>query len=399
MENRRRFRDARLYGSGRGLHFSGDLTEIDGMLAEDGLGSFIMIVDRLGRLGCFGHFGSEQRRGCGLFGGRLFGYGRGLMLRHREGRRKRGSGGIGRLLGEDARGRGRGRCGIRGRLVFGGCGGLREQTLFRLADRIERGVGGRAGGGSRFEARRMQRFADRGLEFRILGNQRLVAVTPVGRSDGRHAGHCDAVTLAGCDTVGNAGVGFDAAQQLHAGIQEVVDLTLVIPALALALGEHGIGHRFGGDFVVSLDVFLGDAVDAEFRGALVDDLIGQLVDLLAVVGRHVRLAGAETLADGTSDMTGDVMVQILGLRLPGDATMLGDLACGLLVDHGTLQTGQRGVDLRDDITAAGQIEGDVLNIALRQLHTILVVQRVRMFQKLIHLIGIITPLALPGPGD
>ena len=129
-----------------------------------------------------------------------------------------------------------------------------------------------------------------------------------GRHDSRHSRHFGFLTLVGGDTVGDTTIGFDTAQQLHAGVQEIIDLTLVIPLLALALGEHGIGNRLRGDLVESLHILFGDAVDAQLRRALVHDPIGELIDLLAVIGRHMRLAGAEPLAIRATDVTGDVMI-------------------------------------------------------------------------------------------
>ena len=93
------------------------------------------------------------------------------------------------------------------------------------------------------------------------------------------------------------------------------------------------------------------------------------------------------------------MIQVFGLCLPRDAAMLGDLAGGLLVDHRTLQSRQCRVDLRNNVTSSGQVKRNVLDVALRQLHAIAVIQRVCVLQKLIHLTGIVPPLALPGPGD
>lgn len=40
--------------------------------------------------------------------------------------------------------------------------------------------------------------------------------------------------------IGHTCIGFQATQQLHAGVQEVIDLSLVIAFLALALGEDHI---------------------------------------------------------------------------------------------------------------------------------------------------------------
>ena len=77
--------------------------------------------------------------------------------------------------------------------------------------------------------------------------------------------------------------------------------------------------------------------------------------------------------------------------------MLGDLAGGLLVDHRTLQSRQCRVDLRNNVTASGQVKRNVLDVALRQLHAIAVIQRVCVLQKLIHLTGIVTPTCASRP--
>ena len=246
---------------------------------------------------------------------------------------------------------------------------------------------------------------DRGtLVLGVRGEQRGDAVGRCGRV-GRHGSRsqrrlCVLLTgTVGRDVVGDAVERFNAAQQLHARVEEVVDLALVIALLALALREHGVGHVIGGDLVKIAHILAGHAVQSKLGGGLVHNLVGQAIHLLAVVGGGARLAGAETLTLGAVKMLDHLAVQLLGLGLPSDTPMLGDLPRGLLVDHRTLKTGESGIDLCDLVAAAGQIEGDVLDIPLRQLRAVTVVQRVRALQKRVHLGGVVAPLALACPGD
>ena len=201
------------------------------------------------------------------------------------------------------------------------------------------------------------------------------------------------------DVIRHAGIGLDAAQQPHAGVQVVVHLAFVIAALALALGEDHIGHAGGVHIHQVLHIVGGHPVHAEFHGGLVDDLIHQTVDLLAIVGRSLGVTRAETLARRAVGVSGQAAVQILGLGLPHHTPVACDLPGGLLIHHGAFEPAQRGVHLADDVAALAQVERHVLDVLLRQLGVFAVIQRVGTFEELIHLFGVIPPFALARPGD
>ena len=95
----------------------------------------------------------------------------------------------------------------------------------------------------------------------------------------------------------------------------------------------------------------------------------------------------------------ELLEQVLGLRLPCHTAMLGDFPRGLLVDHGTFQTGKRGIHLGDHIAALDQLKGDVLNIMLGELRALTFIQHVRTFKESIHLFRIVAPLSLRGMSD
>ena len=75
-------------------------------------------------------------------------------------------------------------------------------------------------------------------------------------------------------------------------------------------------------------------------------------------------------------MLENLLVQVLSLCLPRHTTMLGDLPCGLLVDHRTLETIKRCVDLSNHIAVLGQVERHRLNITLGESDSLTVVQSV-----------------------
>ena len=65
--------------------------------------------------------------------------------------------------------------------------------------------------------------------------------------------------------IGHTGIGFQATQQLYAGVQEVIDLSLVIAFLALALGEDHIVDRIRIEIGQRPYIVFGNAVNAQSR--------------------------------------------------------------------------------------------------------------------------------------
>ena len=145
------------------------------------------------------------------------------------------------------------------------------------------------------------------------------------------------------DVIRHAGIGLDAAQQPHAGVQVVVHLAFVIAALALALGEDHIGHAGGVHIHQVLHIVGCHPVHAQFRGGLVDDLIHQTVDLLAIVGRSlgVTRAGNAGAPRGRRERPGCGTDPRSGL--PHHTPVACDLPGGLLIHHGAFEPAQRGV--------------------------------------------------------
>ena len=201
------------------------------------------------------------------------------------------------------------------------------------------------------------------------------------------------------DEIRDARIRFESGQQLRAGGQIVIHLTFVVSPLAFALSEdhvaQGLGIRVGDRLGVRFTDFLDTQLAGGFRQALVD----HAVDLLAVVARILALARLEPLAVLAFGMRVELLEQVLGLRLPCHTAMLGDFPRGLLVDHGTFQTGKRGIHLGDHIAALDQFEGDVLNIMLGELRALTFIQHVRTFKESIHLFHIVAPLSLRGMSD
>ena len=201
------------------------------------------------------------------------------------------------------------------------------------------------------------------------------------------------------DEIRDARIRFESGQQLRAGGQIVIHLTFVVSPLAFALSEdhvaQGLGIRVGDRLGVRFTDFLNTQLAGGFRQALVD----HAVDLLAVVARIFALARLEPLAMLAFGMRVELLEQVLGLRLPCHTAMLGDFPRGLLVDHGTFQTGKRGIHLGDHIAALDQFEGDVLNIMLGELRALTFIQHVRTFKESIHLFRIVAPLSLRGMSD
>ncbi len=201
------------------------------------------------------------------------------------------------------------------------------------------------------------------------------------------------------DEIGDAVVGFKARQQLHARGQIVVDLALVVPALALALREDHVGDGTGVQVGELLRVIIAHLGDVEGIGSLHQTLVDDAVHLLAVIAGLLGLARLEPLAFLALRMVVQFTEQGLGLPLPRHTAMLGDLPCGLLVHHGAFQTGQGGIDLGDHIAALDEIERDLLNIVLGELDALTLIQLVRALEESIHLDGIISPLALRSVRD
>ena len=194
--------------------------------------------------------------------------------------------------------------------------------------------------------------------------------------------------------IGHTGIGFQATQQLHAGIQEVIDLSLVIASLALALGEDHIVDRIRIEIGQRPYIVFGHAVNAQCGRRLVHNLVDQTIHLLLIIRRLLGRSGLEAFALVTLRMVLDFVIQLLGLRLPRHTPMLCYLPCGLLIDHGTFQTSKRGVNLCDHIAVLAQIKGHVLNVMLGEIHALAVIQSMGALQESVHLSGVIPPLAL-----
>ena len=199
--------------------------------------------------------------------------------------------------------------------------------------------------------------------------------------------------------VGHTSIGFESGQQLHAFVQVIIHLTLVIATLALALGEDHIRHGLG----VQIDKFLGIVfrhfLNAELASGLRQALIDDAIHLLAVIARFLAFSWLETFAALTFGMGVKLAEQTFGLRFPRHTTVLRNLPCGLLVHHGALQTSKGRVHLGDHIAAFDQIERNILNIMLGELRSLTFVQHVRTLKKSVHLFGIVPPLALRSTSD
>ena len=135
--------------------------------------------------------------------------------------------------------------------------------------------------------------------------------------------------------IGHTGIGFQATQQLYAGVQEVIDLSLVIAFLALALGEDHIVDRIRIEIGQRPYIVFGNAVNAQCGRRLVHNLVDQTIHLLLIVRRLLGRSGLEAFTLVTLRMVLDFVIQLLGLRLPRHTPMLCDLPCGLLIDHGS----------------------------------------------------------------
>ena len=85
--------------------------------------------------------------------------------------------------------------------------------------------------------------------------------------------------------IGHTCIGFQATQQLHAGVQEVIDLSLVIAFLALALGEDHIVDRIRIEIGQRPYIVFGNAVNAQCGRRLVHNLVDQTIHLLLIVRR------------------------------------------------------------------------------------------------------------------
>ena len=170
--------------------------------------------------------------------------------------------------------------------------------------------------------------------------------------------------------VGHTSIGFESGQQLHAFVQVIIHLTLVIATLALALGEDHIRHGLG----VQIDELLGIVsrhfLHAELASGLRQALIDDAIHLLTVIARVLAFSWLETFAVFTFGVGIKLTEQGFGLCLPRHAAMLRDLPCGLLVYHSTLQPSKGRVHLGNHIAALDQIERNILNIMLGELRSL-----------------------------
>ncbi len=96
--------------------------------------------------------------------------------------------------------------------------------------------------------------------------------------------------------IGHTGIGFQATQQLYAGVQEVIDLSLVIAFLALALGEDHIVDRIRIEIGQRPYIVFGNAVNAQCGRRLVHNLVDQTIHLLLIVRRLLGRSGLEAFA-------------------------------------------------------------------------------------------------------
>ena len=170
--------------------------------------------------------------------------------------------------------------------------------------------------------------------------------------------------------VGHTRIGFESGQQLHAFVQVIIHLTLVIAALALALGEDHIRHGLGVQIDELLGIVFRHFLHAEFASGLRQALIDDAIHLLAVIARVFAFSRLETFAVLTFGVSVKLTEQGFGLCLPRHASMLRNLPCGLLIYHGTLQPGKGRVYLSDHVTALDQIERNILNIMLGELRSL-----------------------------
>ena len=258
----------------------------------------------------------------------------------------------------------------------------------------------------------MERFVRgcEGLRLRFLPRRRRRMYIGVVRAEQRRhtrvggapcTGRTPAVAgfVTATDIIGDARERFEAAEQLHARVEVIIDLTLVIAVLALALCEHHVGDGTGIQIGELAHVLFAHAVHAKACGGLVHDLVDQSVDLLAVVRRPAIMSAREPLPRAAVGVLTYLTVQLFGLGLPRHTTVLGNLPRRLLVDHGLLQPGQRRINLGDVIPALAQIEGHVLDVLLREMGILALVERMCTIQESVHLIGIVSPFALPNASD
>lgn len=198
--------------------------------------------------------------------------------------------------------------------------------------------------------------------------------------------------------IGDALVRFEAGEQVHACIEVVVHLALVIPVLAFALREAHIFHILRRKRWVSFRALPAGRACAdalEFGFGLREHAVDEPVDLLAVVRRRLRLRRREPLALGALRVPVEFLELGFGLRLPRHTPELGDVVLGLLVGHGLFKAFECGVHLWDGIATLDDVERGVLNVAAVQLNAIGLIQRVRLLQESVDLMDVIPLLRLP----